>query len=287
MKGRNRRLRRPLNHEGALSSETSPILLSGATSTAQGTLGLAAQARSDAEPSAQHPSQAGTATSHAGSLDVNFQKMEKLMPSRAINHPMNVALRKSWTHEEFYRWAQSQEIGYEFDGFRPVAMTGGFNNSSAIGVNLITTLRNRLRGTGCRPLGPDAGVETVKKAPRNAIRYPDALVTCTKFDGDAKSVPGVVVIFEVVGKTPDSIHRDHYEKVLEYASVPSILKYVILESTHVGLTILGRSNPDETWKESFLSAADDILSLPEIGIDIPVAEIYAEIEFPGRSGISV
>ncbi|HEY1926281.1 MAG TPA: Uma2 family endonuclease, partial [Caulobacteraceae bacterium] len=110
---------------------------------------------------------------------------------------MNVPLRKPWTQEEFFAWAETQETRYEFDGFQPVAMTGGFNNASAIGVNLVSVLRGRLRGSGCRPLGPDAGVETVNQA----VRYPDALITCTKFDGTAKTVPGVLVVFEVVGAT--------------------------------------------------------------------------------------
>jgi Uma2 family endonuclease len=224
------------------------------------------------------PLQTGTATSHAGSRMLTYEKMEKFMPSRAKLTSMNIALRKSWTHEEFFDWAQSQEIRYEFDGFQPVAMTGGFNNAGAIGVNLLTALRNRLRGSPCRPLGPNNGLETVNKG-NSAIRYPDALVTCTKFDGQGRSVPGVILVFEVVGNTPDSIHRDHFEKVVEYATVPSIRKYVIVESANAGLTILERSSPEETWRETFLSAPDDVLLLPEIDIEIPVAEFYEDVTF--------
>jgi len=77
---------------------------------------------------------------------------------------MNIALRKSWTQEQFFAWAEAQDERYEFDGIQPVAMTGGFNHASEIGINLVTALRTRLRGGGCRALGPDAGVETVNKA---------------------------------------------------------------------------------------------------------------------------
>jgi len=194
------------------------------------------------------------------------------MPARATVAAMNVALRKPWTQEQFFSWAEAQEARYEFDGVQPVAMTGGTNGASAIGVNLITALRTRLRVGACRPLGPDAGVETVN----HAVRYPDALVTCSKFDLPDRKVPGVVVVFEVVN--PTSGRMDRIVKVREYAAVPSIRRYVILESTNVGLTVMERTTVDQVWQTTVLTN-DDILRMPEIGIEIPVAEIYEGINF--------
>jgi len=197
---------------------------------------------------------------------------------------MSIPLRKRWTQEEFFAWAENQEIRYEFDGFEPVAMTGDLANASAIGVNLILALGNRLRGTGCRPLGPNAGVETTNKA----VRYPDALVTCSKFAGNARILPGVVAVFEVVGASRDSIRRDHFEKVKEYAAVPSIRRYVIIESSMTAITVLERAAANEPWTHTALNQ-DDILQMPEIGIEIPVAAFYEDIifddqDFPGNFG---
>lgn len=196
------------------------------------------------------------------------------MAARAKLAHMTVPLRKPWTQAEFFAWAESQDTRYEFDGFQPVAMTGGFNNAAAIGVNLISALRARLRGSGCRPLGPDAGVETTNQA----VRYPDALVTCTKFEGTGKTIPGVIVVFEVVGATADSSRRDRITKVREYAAIPSIRRYVILESSGIGLTVMERSGPDQVWQTTVLTS-DDILRMPEIGIEIPVTEFYEDITF--------
>jgi Uma2 family endonuclease len=165
-------------------------------------------------------------------------------------------------------------------------MTGGFNDADTIGLNLTTALRTRLRGNACRPSGPNAGVETINKSKKKALRYPDALVSCSKRDGKGQSVPGAVVIFEVVGNTPDAIQRDHFEKVDEYATVPSILRYVIVESAIVGLTIRERSTPDEPWRVSFLKTTDEVLFLPEIGIDIPVAELYEDVSFSNQGDTS-
>jgi len=185
---------------------------------------------------------------------------------------MNVALRKPWTQEQFFSWAEAQDTRYEFDGFQPVAMTGGNAGHSRVFGNLLTALKIRLRGGPCEPLGPDAGVETVNKA----VRYPDALVTCSKFDNAERTIPGVIVVFEVLSPTSGRI--DRIVKVREYAAVPTIRRYVILESTNVGLTVMERSAPDQVWQTTVLTN-DDILRMPEISIEIPVAEIYEGINF--------
>jgi hypothetical protein len=54
--------------------------------------------------------------------------------------PMNVVLRKPMTLEAFLDWEERQELRYEFDGFQPVARTGGTSEHSAIQRNLITAL---------------------------------------------------------------------------------------------------------------------------------------------------
>jgi len=186
---------------------------------------------------------------------------------------MNISLRTSWTQDQFFAWDGHNEGRYEFDGFQPVAMTGGSLNHSLIIGNLLGTLRARLAGAPCKPLGPDAGIETIG----SAVRYPDAVVTCSKFKGAAYTVPGVVVVFEVVSRR--SGRTDRIIRVREYAGVPSIRRYVILESTGIGLTVRHRDAGDQPWIVETLKDTDDVLALPEIGIEIPVGELYAGVDF--------
>jgi Uma2 family endonuclease len=186
------------------------------------------------------------------------------------------ALRKTlMNREEFFDWAEAQDIRYEFDGVRPVAMTGGTINHSQITQNIQFALRTRLAGSGCRPLGPDAGVATTG----DAVRYPDALVTCTKAPGDARIVPGVVVVFEVLSPTSGRI--DRIEKLREYRAVPSILRYVIVEHSSIGLVVYERADGAEPWRAAALTDGD-VLDMPEIGISLPISEVYESVDFgPG------
>jgi Uma2 family endonuclease len=179
------------------------------------------------------------------------------------------------TRAQFFQWAQAQDAPYEFDGLQPVAMTGENLRHNVLHFNIHTALRQRLKGTGCRPLGADAdaGVATIG----DSVRYPDALVTCTPITGDEYLTPNVVVVFEVI--SPTSGRTDRIVKVREYAAVPSILRYVIVESASIGLTVLERQTGDQKWTVTTLMA-DDTLPLPEIGIQIPIAELYEGVDFP-------
>ena len=178
------------------------------------------------------------------------------------------------TREAFFDWAQAQDVRYEFDGFQPVAMTGGTVNHSRITQNIHAALRARLRGGPCEPLGPDAGVATVG----DVVRYPDALVSCVRTLGAARVVDGVVVVFEVL--SPSSGRADRIEKVREYRTVDSVRRYVILEHSSVGLTVFERGGADAAWTAGTLTG-DDVLRMPEIGIEIPIAAFYEDVDLPG------
>ena len=185
---------------------------------------------------------------------------------------MNVALQKPWTIERFLAWAERQDARYEFDGVQPVAMTGGNANHNRITGNIHAALRSRLRGTRCSYYGPDLGVQTTG----SKVRYPDALITCTKFPGTEKLAPNVVVVFEVL--SPTSGGTDRIEKVLEYEAVPSIRRYIIVESATAGLQVLHRDRAGDAWTVHTLTR-DGVLSLPEVSIEVPVSEIYEDVTF--------
>jgi Uma2 family endonuclease len=185
---------------------------------------------------------------------------------------MSIALEQPWTAERFLAWAESQEERYEFDGTRPVAMTGGNANHNRITMNILVALRARLRGTPCSNYGPDLGVQTIG----SRIRYPDALITCTKFPGTDKLAPDVRVIFEVISPTSGGL--DRIVKVREYAAVASVRRYIIAESTTAGLQVLHRASGEAPWTAIALTG-EDVLALPEVGIEIPIAEFYEDVAF--------
>jgi Uma2 family endonuclease len=181
------------------------------------------------------------------------------------------------TEEQFFAWTPSQDGRYEFDGFRPVAMVGGTANHGLICGNLMYQLKARLRGTGCVPTGGEGpGVKTTG----GKIRYPDAVVTCTKFGGRDRLIPNPVVVFEVLSES--SFHMDYVVKLREYHALPSVKRYFIIEQTEIGVTAYGRLG-DEAHDKALWTATPfldgDVLDLPEIGIQLPVADLYEGVGF--------
>jgi Uma2 family endonuclease len=180
---------------------------------------------------------------------------------------MNVALRKSMTLEQFLAWEIRQELKYEFDGVQPVAMKGVRVEHAAIEANLNAALRDRLRGKACRAFGSSLKIEVAGR-----IRYPDAFVVCTTVPRGSYVVRDPVVVFEIL--SPSTSHTDMVLKTAEYKATPSILRYVILEQNHAGAQVFSRKGEDwivETIKD------DDVLRMPELGIEIPLPEIYADV----------
>jgi len=174
------------------------------------------------------------------------------------------------TVDEFLDWESRQELKYEFDGFAPVAMTGGTVEHNQIQANLIIATGSRLRGGPCRVF-----TSHMKIAVAGSIRYPDAFVVCTPAPRGALVVTEPVVIFEIA--SPATAIIDSVEKNREYRDTPSVQRYVMLAQDRQGGTMFTRVGDD--WVGHLIEGGG-MLSMPEIGVDLPMSEIYEGIAFP-------
>jgi len=194
---------------------------------------------------------------------------------------MTVAARRidpeAWTKERFLAWAKARpdDRSYEFDGFRPVAMAPATLRHNDIAWNIRSLLRDRLPpGTGCRPYGPQQPIETVG----GALREPDVFIACSAQPGGAVTISTPVVVFEILSPGKENRERDEVEKVDEYESVPSILRYIIVESESRGARVLWREPGERAWRR----APPDIegpIGVPEFGIALAFDEIYRGVAF--------
>jgi Uma2 family endonuclease len=181
---------------------------------------------------------------------------------------MSTTLRKPMTIEAFLAWEERQEVRWEFDGFAPVAMTGGSNEHEVIGNNLRALLLAALRGKRCGMRGPTMKIEVAGR-----IRYPDAFVFCSATTRGQTVVTDPVVVFEVL--SPSTSHIDRIDKLGEYQAAPSIQRYVILEQDAIAATVYVKQG--DTWTVTVVTG-EAVLAMPEIEADIRLADIYAGVE---------
>jgi Uma2 family endonuclease len=177
--------------------------------------------------------------------------------SVAVNTPMNLA--------EFLLWEERQELRYEFDGFEPVAMTGGTIAHDQIIFDLRTALAARLARTPCRALGPN-----VKIIADGRARYPDAIVVCKPVSRNDTVAADPVVVFEVLSE--GSSQTDLIDKNREYRATPSIQRYVVLQQTRKAAIVFVRR--EDGWLSEIVSGDEASLDMPEIGIALPLREVY-------------
>ena len=100
------------------------------------------------------------------------------------------------------------------------------------------------------------------------------MVVCSPVDRSATVIYDPVIVFEVL--SPSTTRNDRIVKAREYQATPSVQRYVMLEQDAVGATVYARSG--DAWTHEIL-VADSILALPEIGVSLPLTELYGGIVF--------
>ena len=184
---------------------------------------------------------------------------------------MDKPKRIRMTSEQFLAWEAGQELKWEFDGERPVAMNGGTTEHSTIQGNVIMRLRAALRGGSCRAFGPDLRVATGE----GRYRYPDAVVTCVRVPVGTVEITDPVVIFEVL--SAGTARTDRTVKLVEYRSIHCLRRYVMLEQDQALATVITRT--EHGWSIDVLRDGE-VLAMPEIGIEVAVADLYVDVDFP-------
>jgi Uma2 family endonuclease len=170
--------------------------------------------------------------------------------------------------EEYLEGERLSEIRHEYVGGQVYAMAGGSDDHNRIAGNILTALHGALRGKRCEPFMTDM---KLKLPESDAFYYPDVLVVCDPADNAKYFRERPTVVFEVL--SPDTERTDQREKRYAYGSIPTLKVYVIVAQDRRELTILRRERSG-SWKPEVLTGSDQVLKLPEIRVEIPLARIY-------------
>jgi Uma2 family endonuclease len=183
---------------------------------------------------------------------------------------------RRWTVDEFFAWQEKQAERYELvDGFPVRMMAGAKNVHDDIVVNVLTELRNQLRGGDCRPFTGDGSVETKP----GQIRRPDVGVDYGRRDPNDTKANSPRVLVDVL--SPTTRDFDTIGKLDEYQGVDSLERILVIEPNAPEVVVWVRG-ADKNWRKSICRGLDQEIDMPEIGATFPLAEIYDGVEFPAR-----
>jgi Uma2 family endonuclease len=184
----------------------------------------------------------------------------------ATSYPLEYAL----TVEEFLKIRFASDQKAELSNGLIRMMAGGKASHARVQGNIQAWLRGALRGSGCRPYGPDMGVRTHDLS----LRYPDVSVFCGRDDekNDAlRAFDDPKFLVEVL--SPTTKREDFEVKLPEYRAMPSIDTILYVDPDTRYMLLVQRTGP-LTWKDDVLAEDADV-PLTSLGLTIPNAEIFA------------
>ncbi|MES2338078.1 MAG: Uma2 family endonuclease [Pseudomonadota bacterium] len=149
-------------------------------------------------------------------------------------------------------------------------MAGGTARHAEVQTNIVAWLRQKLRGSGCRPYGSDMATLTHDLS----IRYPDVSVFCNRVGApneNAKAFDDPRVIFEVL--SAGTARTDLKVKLYEYQALDSIDTIVFVDIASERLRIVQRTAA-HGWSDVTHDGPVDV-PLPSLDLVIPHDEIFA------------
>jgi Uma2 family endonuclease len=193
---------------------------------------------------------------------------------------MTAQLKPKYTLAEYFEIERNSEEKYEYFDGNVWCMAGASPAHERVVSNAIFHLRTIL-GRNCSVFGSNLKVKVPAYSP---YRYPDLSVYCgqgtyEKMDGlDVLTNPQMLI--EVLSPSTEAFDRG--DKFLYYKSISSFVEYLLISSTHPFVTQFVKVNENE-WIQRDAVGLDGRLFLETFQVEILLAEIYLDVEFPEPS----
>ncbi len=165
-------------------------------------------------------------------------------------------------------------IKHEYLGGVVYAMAGGRNAHNLIASNTLVAFGARLRGKPCRPYNSDTKIR-IRQALLTRFYYPDTSVICRPNPPTDSFQDEPAIIVEVLSKGTRRL--DEGEKKDAYLTIPSLAAYLLVEQEMPAVVTLRRG--ENGFAREVYEGMDAVIPLPEIEVQLPLAEVYEAVEF--------
>ena len=161
-------------------------------------------------------------------------------------------------------------------------MAGASRQHNLILGNIVGETRNALKGQPCEVYPSDMRVRVTATG---LYTYPDATVVCgnPEFeDACADTLLNPTLLVEVLSDSTEAYDRG--TKSRHYRQLSSLREYVLIAQDRLSVECFVRQD-DGSWVLRDTSAIDASVELMSLGISIPMAEIYRQVEFPDQESL--
>lgn len=184
-----------------------------------------------------------------------------------------------FTVEEYYRLERDAAYKSDFYDGEIFSMAGGTRLHSLITTNISGELRQRLKDKPCTPYESNLRLKIKATGLRT---YPDVSVYCGTMERDEEDRTGETftnptVLFEVL--SPSTEAYDRGLKSQHYRKIESLRAYVFVSQMTSSAEVYERQ-ADGSWRLRDFRGMEAVLPLAAIDVDLPLAEVYARVDFP-------
>lgn len=169
--------------------------------------------------------------------------------------------------EDYLESERMSDVKHEFVNGDIYAMAGASSNHNRLVTNIVSELRNHLKGSPCEPFASDMKVQV-----GSDFFYPDNMVVCDHQANENGVTDSPLIIVEVLSKS--TRRNDQTLKRTAYQSLPSLQEYVVIEQDLVDIEVCRSSNH---WQSEHYFLGDEVF-FKSIDLYLSVAEIYERVD---------
>ena len=170
---------------------------------------------------------------------------------------------------------QSAKRKHEYVDGVVYAMVGATNSHNRIATNATISLGEQLRGRPCQVFNSDTKIR-VRQSRGTRFYYPDLSVSCRPNPSNDTFQDAPIVIVEVLSGSTRRV--DEREKMEAYLSIHSLCVYILVEQSTAAVQLYRRL--DSGFAREAYAGFDAIIPLPEINCQLPLVDVYDQVEFP-------
>ena len=197
---------------------------------------------------------------------------------------MSTAEKRRLTAAEYLAIESTSEIRHEFLDGEMFAMSGGSLWHNLIKDNFARAVANRLSGGTYRVVTSD---QRLKVDATGLYTYPDVLVFCgppVMEDGVHHTLTNASLVAEVLSNSTEKYDRGL--KFSHYRRLDTLQEYLLIAQDRFSVEVFQRQDAgsssagSDAWLLSAAAEREAEVRLSSLGITVPLAEIYAGVEFP-------
>ncbi|MFT3934796.1 MAG: Uma2 family endonuclease [Chitinophagaceae bacterium] len=185
-----------------------------------------------------------------------------------------VAYGKSmFTIEEYLAYEIESGEKHEYYQGEMFTMSGAKVTHNEIALNVITSIKNFLKGKPCKPYNSEQRICIEKNT---LFTYPDISVFCDKIatrNNDEMNAINPSIIIEVLSASTRNYDRGTKFKL--YRDISTLKEYILIDSESINVEAFA-INEHGNWALNEYKKLENCLLIQTIGMEIPLADIYHE-----------